>query len=181
MHSNMGTSHLFSMAFLFWLASPVAQAVAIEAFFGHYQGVVDTVGETGPEQRVMTVTIRPAGRGFAVSWSSEKHKPNGKVRRKQYSIDFVRSQRRGVYASAMRKDMFGKPRPLDPLKGDPYVWATLAGDALTVNLLLISESGSFEMQVYERTLTKTGMALQFSRLRNGQAVKTISAILRRRP
>ncbi len=161
---------------LFWVP---ARASGIDGFFGHYQGTVDTEGESGAVHHVMDVSIQPLGDGFTLSWSSEKSKPKGKAKRKEYSIDFVRSPRSGVYASAMRKDMFGKPRPLDPLTGEPYVWATHAEDTLKVYMLIIDASGSFEMQVYERRLTAIGLELHFSRLRDGHEVKTISATLRR--
>jgi len=70
-------------------------------------------------------------------------------------------------------------RPLDPLRGDPYVWAVVEGDVLTVNTLIILEGTGYEIQTYERRVTPEGMTLVFSRIRNGEKLKRIKAKLQR--
>ncbi len=79
----------------------------------------------------------------------------------------------------MRKDVFGNRAPNDPMKGDPYVWARLRGDTLTVYALIVTPDGSYDMQVYDRTLTKNGMKLDFKRFLEGQKVKSIKGELQR--
>jgi hypothetical protein len=79
----------------------------------------------------------------------------------------------------MRKDVFGNRAPNDPMKGDPYVWARLQGDTLTVYALIVTPDGSYDMQVYGRTLTKNGMELDFKRFLEGQEVKSIKGELQR--
>ena len=69
-------------------------------------------------------------------------------------------------------------RPINPLnEGDPFVWATIKGDTLTVYALLITEAGGYELQTYARTLTADGMRLSFTRLRDGQQLKAITGVL----
>ena len=80
----------------------------------------------------------------------------------------------------MRRDAFGHSEPLDPLKGEPYVWADIEGPTLRVHALLITDDGGYEMQVYRRTLTADGMTLEFSRNRNGKELKTIYGNLQRK-
>jgi hypothetical protein len=81
----------------------------------------------------------------------------------------------------MHKDMFGQSEPLDPIKGEPYFWADIHGATLTVRALLIGDDGGYEIQVYRRTLTPDGMALKFTRNRNGTELKTIYGLLQRKP
>jgi hypothetical protein len=80
----------------------------------------------------------------------------------------------------MHRDTFGHAEPLDPLKGEPYVWAGISGPTLTVHALLITNDGGYEIQVYRRTLTADGMALTFSRNRNGRELKTVYGVLGRK-
>ena len=79
----------------------------------------------------------------------------------------------------MKTNVFGGRVALDPLKGDPYVWARITGDTLTVFALLITEDGDYEMQVYDRTLTPKGLDLVFLRTRHGKEPALIKAILTR--
>lgn len=77
----------------------------------------------------------------------------------------------------MKANVFGKAVPLDPLKGDPYVWAHLNGGTLSLFSLLIDEDGNYMVQEYHRTLAKGGLNLEYKRLRDGVALKTINAFL----
>ena len=79
----------------------------------------------------------------------------------------------------MKTNVFGKSEPLDPLKGDPYVWSRLSGDTLTLYSLLIDEEGGYEVQEYDRTLTDGGLELEYRRIRNSTPLTTINAFLAR--
>ena len=57
--------------------------------------------------------------------------------------------------------MFGHFTPLDPMAGEPYLWAHLSDDTLTVQALLITEDGGYEIQTYERRLAPHGLDLTF--------------------
>jgi hypothetical protein len=80
----------------------------------------------------------------------------------------------------MRKDLFGQAVPLDPLEGDPYVWARIDGDTLSVHALLITETGGYELQAYNRTLIEGGLRLEYSRVRDGKVLRTVTGVLTRR-
>ena len=70
-------------------------------------------------------------------------------------------------------------KTLNPLKGDPYVWARQEGGTLTVYAMVITEDGSYEMQQYDRKLTEDGLDLAFSRIRDGEQLKVIKGTLKR--
>ena len=57
--------------------------------------------------------------------------------------------------------------------------AVVQGDELTVYGFLVTDDGSFEMQVYNRTLTEFGMDLTFTRQRKDGVFRRISGTLRR--
>ena len=117
--------------------------------------------------------------GFRLKWATTTKRKDGRMKRKTYEVHFVPSSRDGVFASAMRRNLFGKAVPMDPLKGDPYVWATLDGATLTVHALVITDEHGYEMQTYKRTRTDTGMELVFHRVRDGKRLKDIRGTLKK--
>jgi len=155
-----------------------------ESFYGVYagRGVANTAGELS--DRDLSVEIGPAqeGDGFTVAWTTAATSPDdGAIQRKAYRVRFIPTQRKGVYSSAMRMNMFGRPVPLDPMNGDPYVWAVIEGDTLKVYALLITDGFGYEMQVYARTLIKDGLEVTFSRVRDGERLRDVHAKLVRLP
>jgi len=58
------------------------------------------------------------------------------------------------------------------LKGKKSTWARLSGDTLTVNQLVVSEDGQWDVTVYERTLSDGDrMKSSFTRIRNGAVTR----------
>ena len=174
----------FTRLVLVMLAAAVltrsAAAQSYERFFGDYEGeaISDTGGEL--EKRDLEVSIGPIDDGFSINWVVVTTKTSGKIKRKEYTVNFKPSGRENIYRSAMRTDMFGQAVPLDPLKGDPYVWARIEDDALRVHALIIREDGGYELQVYNRVLTPSGMDLSYSRIRDGEILRTVTGTLKRR-
>ncbi|NQW01526.1 MAG: hypothetical protein HQ483_17620 [Rhodospirillales bacterium] len=152
-------------------AKPGLAASEFEKFYGHYVGTSTSDPEDETDDRTSEVTIKPHKGGFNVTWSTTSTRANNSLKKSTFSINFRASKQPGVYGSAMVKDVFGHEKPLDPLNGDPYVWAFIDGDTLTVNSLLVSENGGYEIQTYKRTLTDDGLSLVFSRVQNGQIKK----------
>ena len=172
---------LLSIAILLGLLMNCAAALAdpLERFYGRFEGqaVAGGSGELSP--RDITVEISPKGKGFTLEWTAVVRKSGGKEKRSDYSIDFLPSKREGLYSSAMRKNLFGNPVPLDPMKGDPYVWSKVDGDVLVVHALLITEEGGFELQAYRRTLKPGGMTLQYNRIRDNVLLRAVDGDLKR--
>lgn len=79
----------------------------------------------------------------------------------------------------MQTNVFGKQIPLNPLKGEPFVWSRVVNDTLTVFSLFINEAGDYEMQEYHRTLAEGGLSLEFRRFQNGLKVRTVETFLAR--
>lgn len=165
------TLFLFVVMVVLGYAQPGFAQSEFEKFFGRYVGSDMSDSTDMSETRSSDVAIKPYQEGFNVTWNTISTRTNTKVKKSTFSINFRPSKQRGVYGSAMSKDMFGNEKPLDPLNGDPYVWAYISGDTLTVNSLLVAENGGYEIQTYERTLIDGGMSLVFSRVQNGEIQK----------
>lgn len=164
---------------ILWLGCWVS-AVADERrpadFFGEYIGAAD--GDSGKE-RDLNVTIRPerGERHFYVEWTTVIHKPDGRTKRRSYKVSFRPTSRHNIYASAMRTTVFGGKSSLNPLAGEPLFWARIQGDTLTVNAFMIDDEGKYVVQVYKRTLTPTGLRLEFERNHDGDPRVTLAADL----
>ena len=167
---------LIAGAFLLWFA-PVILAADFDRFVGHYSGSAQVENNGTTSKRDMSVNIDATDEGFEVNWKSISHKADGRIKEKEYTINFLPTQRGGIYSSAMGVNVFGNPIPLDPMKGDPYVWSRITGDTLTVFSLLIDDRGGYEMQEYNRTVVPGGLDLEYERIRNGEKLKSISVFL----
>lgn len=153
----------------------------ISGFVGEFSGSAEIVSADGTSmQRDMSVEIVKQSKGFSVSWTSTTYKPDGRIKEKSYSIDFVPSDRPDIYAAAQAKDVFGHLVQLDPMKGEPFVWARIIGETLTVFSLFVNDDGGYEMQQFDRTLVKGGLHLDFMRIRNGKPQKSVSTLLVRK-
>ena len=159
-------------------SQPSRAAYQYEKFIGEYLGEGITSEGEVLTKRDLSVEIKPKQEGFILTWVSVTHKKNGSLKRKAYTVHF-KPKGNGLYGSAMRTDMFGNQVPLDPLKGEPYVWARISGDTLFVYAMLITDEGGYEMQVYERTLTPGGMDLTYYRVRDEGIKRTVRGTLKR--
>ncbi len=154
-----------------------AQDLPITAFAGRYVGTGVARNDLSEyfalTVRDLDVTIRPRGQGgFALSWTTVLRgggdPDNPKVKRKSTALTFVPAGRPGVFRSATQAD---------PMSGRPYSWARIKGNTLTVHSLTITDDGSYVMHTYDRTLTGYGMELKFTRLRDGEATRSVTGKL----
>ncbi|HWC02533.1 MAG TPA: hypothetical protein VHF87_07165 [Methylomirabilota bacterium] len=163
------------------LAAGVAEAQGggIERFFGTYVG--EAISESGDEldKRDINAEVTSQGKGFKVKFTVVVKRGKDKPRRDEYTIVFTPSRRTGIYSSAMRTDVFGNAVPLDPIAGDPYMWARLDGDKFWRYALFVTETGGYEMQTYEYTLVPGGLALRYSRIRDGEVLRTVTGKLKK--
>ena len=163
------------------LAAAIAegQGGGFQRLYGTYVGEV--ISQTGDEldKRDISAEITPQGQGFKLSFTVVRKRGKDKPRRDEYTIAFVPTKRPGIYSSAMRTDSFGNAVPLDPLAGDPYMWARLEGDKFWRYALFVTETGGYEMQTYEYTLVPGGMDLRYSRVRDGEVLRTVTGKLKK--
>lgn len=164
------------------LALPLRADPDLAPFFGTYSGSAQVETPDGAVHRDMSVTIGPGAAGaegnFVLNWSTITWR-DGRGKEKSYAIEFAATDRAGVFAAGMRRNVFGHAVPLDPMKGEPYVWARVSGDTLTVFSLFVQDSGGYEMQQFDRTLAPGGLTLEFRRSGTDIPTRTVSTFLAR--
>ncbi len=160
------------------LASGGAQAadLGIKALFGNFQG--GGVAENddslyfGVTARDFDVDIQPTGQGFSVKWTSvirgggTPGKPE--TRRKTSTRTYKPSTRPGIWEA---------DKSQDPVNGGELSWARVIGNTLTVFLMSVRKDGAYELQQYDRKILPTGMELVFTRVRDGDTVRTVKGRL----
>ena len=156
-----------------------AFANGIAPFVGTYAGHAEFEENGKTQKRDMSTTIDETKDGFTITWTSVTYKSDGRTKAKTYTIDFVPSQRDNIYQAAMKSNLFGKAVPLDPLAGEPFVWARLVDDTFSLYSLFINEAGEYEIQEFHRTLVEGGLDLVFQRVRNGAPQREIRTRLER--
>ena len=175
----LGRCLAWIVAIVLLLAAPLS-AHEIEDFFGRYGGKATFETAAGEEiERDISVEIAESGKGFSVRWTTASEQEDGRRKVKSYDVSFLPSDRAGIFAAAMQRDLFGHSEQHDPMKGRPYVWARLTGDVLTVFSMFIHPNGDYEIQQYDRSLTETGLHLVFRSHRNGVALRQIEVDLLR--
>ncbi|MFD3189637.1 hypothetical protein ACFMPD_05100 [Sedimentitalea sp. HM32M-2] len=171
---------LVALVALFWLTAQMVLA-DISRFVGDYSGQAELVNADGSvSPRDLSVSIRETRRGFSVRWTTTTHKPGGRTKEVTYDITFVPSDRPGVFAAAMKKNVFGHAVQMDPMKGEPYVWARITGEMLTVFSLFVDSEGGYELQQFDRSLVRGGLQLEFQRITNGVKQRSTKAYLDKR-
>jgi len=167
---------------VFWLVFILvlpAYAGEIDKFVGVYAGKFEGDIDGQESKRDLKVKIEDIDDGFNASWKTTTFK-SGKEKTKEYSIDFQETDRDHIYEAAQKKNLFGGKEPLDPMKGDPYFWARIEGNKLTVFAMVVREDGGYEMQTYDRMLTDSkNLDLTFLRVRDGRMLKAIKVSLDR--
>ncbi|MFC6637779.1 hypothetical protein GV827_05880 [Sulfitobacter sp. JBTF-M27] len=171
---------LRALPFLFvFIFSSIAYAADVDRFAGTYTGNAEFISNDEKQRRDLSTTITPNKDGFTLSWTSVTHRKDGRIKEATYTIEFFPSPREGIYSSAMKVDIFGKRKPLNPLNGEPFVWARFRDDTFSTYSLFITEEGEYEMQEYHRTLTDGGLDLVFHRVRDSMLLREIKAFLAR--
>ncbi len=161
-----------ALAIFLWTPLALAQSqVSIAAFYGKWSGSAISESNISVNFRLtardMDVEIRPEGNGFRVVWTT--------VLRQRGNPDNPTPERRSTelrFEATDRPNVWRAVGARDPLVDDPFAWARIKGQTLTVHTMIVRDDGGYDMQVYERTLKPTGMDLQFTAFRDGEERRT---------
>lgn len=172
-----GRTIIVGLAFVVVSIASAAQAqnLPIDAFYGHFQGSGIAENDDslyfGVTVRDLDVRIGPEGDGFYVEWTSvirgggDPNNPD--IRKRSQRVSFRPSDQTNVFIS---------PSATDPM-GPGLVWARIKDQTLTVHVMRISETGSYTVQTYDRTVSGTGMTLNFINTQDGEPQRQVEARL----
>lgn len=145
--------------------------VNISAFYGKWSGSAISESNISVNFRLtardMDVEVRPRDQGFTVLWTTvlrQRGNPNDPTaERRSTELTFEPTNRPNVWRAVGSND---------PLVDERFAWARLNKQTLTVHSMVIRNDGGYDLQVYDRTLKPTGMDLEFTAYRDGQARRT---------
>jgi hypothetical protein len=160
-----------------------AEDLPITAFHGAWQGtgvaanadnlyLFVTPSDLGapvapPTTVIFDVEIAPADDGFAVVWTwviPNDGDPDHPERvRLEGSLEFEPSERAGVFEATNSGN---------PLDADVLSWARIDENTLSMHQMVVFDSGGFELVSYEWTLTNIGLEQVFTRLRDGEPIRS---------
>jgi hypothetical protein len=171
----LATALTLGLAAGLWLGTSglaAAQDISIKAFKGTWGGSAVANNRDslyfGVTIRDLDVTITPKSGGFDIAWTTvirrggTPSKP--KLRKKSVMMHFVNTDRKGVWKLTNSGDL---------LSGNPYGWARIQGRTLTLYLMAIDARGSYAISRYARTLSGTGMDLEFTAIRDGEPARVV--------
>ncbi len=167
------------LVLLLWPLTTAAMAadLGIAAFEGVWKGNAVSESEISANfqltSRDIDVTVRTGGGGgFNIVWNTvqrQKGDPNNpRAKLKSTKMQFT-PVRAGVWRGV------GSGDPLN--SATPIAWAYVKERSLTIVSLQIYADGRHETQIYRRTLSGTGMALEFIRNVDGEQVRRASGRL----
>jgi hypothetical protein len=177
------TGLLSALFLVLGVATAWAEDLPITAFHGAWQGTgvaanADslyfsvTPSDLGPPVTppvtvIFDVEIAPADDGFAVTWTwviPNDGDPNNPERvRLDGSLNFEPSERAGVFEATNSGN---------PLEADVLSWARIDENTLTMHQMVVFDSGGFELVTYDWTLTSIGLEQTFTRLRDGEPIRS---------
>ena len=153
-------------------------AAELADFFGTYVGNAHELGDTEPMARDMDIVIEPFhDAGFQIHWITVT-KVDGRrdvpgVERTVQSVFFEPAEDRSLFVEVEADNPFREREAKLPMLGHPVRWASLADDTLQVYSFVVLEDGRYELQIYNRTLTETGLEIIFRRFDDGELVRQI--------
>ncbi len=154
----------------------VAADLDIKAFEGHWQGT--GVSESAVSvsfqftARDLDVVIRPSSEGFTLVSTTVQRKKGDPA-----NPDEVQKSTEFNFVSSGFPNVWHLPSNKDPENPGFYVWARIKDTTLTVTALYIGVDGRSDFQVFERTLSGPGMALEFRRMLDGKLARTVKGKL----
>jgi hypothetical protein len=158
----------------------IAQERPLADFYGVYVGVAHVLDARGGpvSERHLDLVIAPGKSDGFETTSIVVTLVDGRRDAVGVERDVVRSNFReegdGVYLLSERGSLFAKKSTPDPIAGDALRWARIKGDTLSTLSFAIQPDGRYELQIAERTLTDTGMDLDFRRFVDGDVVRTVA-------
>ena len=155
------------------IASAHAADVAIDDFYGRWVGEgiaeTETGNDTERQIRGLEVIVRAHPTGFQLCWSTTRVVVGGPDRQSFAMMLFAPTEPAGSWKATFSAD--GSAR-------EGSARAELKERTLRVFNRATNDNGDTELQIYERTLSRGGMDLHFTRFDNDELVRVVQGRLK---
>lgn len=153
----------------------------LSRFVGTYVGSA-TVQDAGTEiekQRDLDIVVSRHGReGLRIDWITvglvDGRRDVPGVKRWAQTAVFEPSDGKNFMVETGEESLFKERGDMEVVKGDPVRWTRIEDNILHACSFVILEDGRYELQVYQRKLTETGMDILFERIVDGEVVRRVS-------
>lgn len=170
------TAFIFAVLAALAVSQPAAaQNSRLDAFFGGYAG---TAVAQNRDSEYFNVTVRDLDfsieghgeGGFKLSWTTiTRH--HGTPRNPEEERNTAELTFEPVDG---RDGVFRASSSGNPLDSDYLSWARIEGQTLTVYVMTIDENGVYQVASWARTLVAGGMQILFTRVSDGDQVRTVN-------
>ncbi|MBT3700442.1 MAG: hypothetical protein HOE62_00340 [Alphaproteobacteria bacterium] len=169
-------ANVFTIFTLLIAGAASARDLNISAFAGQWQGSGVSESEVSATfsmtARDLNVAIEIQGDNFVVTTTTVQRKKgdpsNPQAVRKTSKREFIPGAKPGVWLAKGNGT---------PASGQAFTWARIKDQTLTITSVEVNKDGGSNMLIYDRSLTASGMKLEFRRLVDGFLVRTVSGPL----
>jgi hypothetical protein len=167
---------VFAISTLMIASAASARDLNLSAFAGQWQGSGVSESEVSVTfsmtARDLNVAIEVQGDNFIVTTTTVQRKKgdpsNPQAVRKTSKREFVPGTKPGVWLAKGNGT---------PASTQAFTWARIMDQTLTITSVEVDKDGGSNLLIYDRSLTASGMKLEFRRLVDGFLVRTVSGRL----
>jgi len=168
---------------LFCLMAPPQNVRAddLSRFFGSYVGraTVENLNTGAEQQRDLDIVVSPyQDDGLKIDWVTvglvDGRRDVPGVKRWSQTALFKPSENTNFLVEVGEGSLFKERGDMEVINGDPVRWTRIEGEMLHACSFVVLEDGRYELQVYQRVLTETGMDILFERIVDGEVIRRVS-------
>ncbi len=158
-----------------------AHAGDLSPFFGAFVGkaTVEDLKTGKVQQRDLDIVVSPYRRdGLKIDWITvglvDGRRDVPGVKRWSQTALFRPSDKTNFMVEVGEGSLFKERDDMEVIKGDPVRWTRIEDNVLHACSFVVLEDGRYELQVYQRILTETGMDILFERIVDGEVIRRVS-------
>lgn len=169
------------LALITLVATPGSVLAAdLSRFFGSYVGsaVVEDPKTGAQRQRDIDIVVSPYRKdGLKIDWITvglvDGRRDVPGVKRWSQTALFRPSDQRRFMVEVGEDSLFKERDDMVVIEGDPVRWTRVEDNILHACSFVVLEDGRYELQVYQRILTETGMNILFERIVDGEVIRRV--------
>ncbi len=153
----------------------------LSRFFGSFVGkaTVENLTTGKVQQRDLDIVVSPYRRhGLKIDWITvglvDGRRDVPGVKRWSQTALFQPSDKASFMVEVGEGSLFKERGDMEVIKGDPVRWTRIEDNVLHACSFVVLEDGRYELQVYQRIFTETGMDILFERIVDGDVIRRVS-------